>query len=267
MDLVVTRNFEELNPEMTFCVGMKVREGIVALADTRIVRGSEQVNKQKLAEFQHAGQSLFTMTSGLRSVRDKTLTYLDESLRQSAQPYDRLYQFVNLFGEQLRRVKAEDGPSLAASNHAFNLHAIIGGQLAADVSPQLFYVYPEGNWVEAAMDSPYFIIGRTYYGKPILDRLLDYESSLQSAVALALLAFDATRTSVTDVDCPIDVAVHANGTQRPVLQRFGADDLNEPIDWWSQNLVQSLRNLPMNWAQDLFNPNSNDGTWNPAASS
>ena len=56
---------------MTFCVGIKVNEGIVALADTRIVRGSEQVNKQKLAEFQHAGQALFTMTSGLRSVRDK----------------------------------------------------------------------------------------------------------------------------------------------------------------------------------------------------
>ncbi len=88
---------------MTFCVGIKVREGIVALADTRIVRDSEQVNKQKLAEFQHADQSLFTMTSGLRSVRDKTLIYLDDALRQSPQPQDRLYQFVNLFGEQLRR--------------------------------------------------------------------------------------------------------------------------------------------------------------------
>ncbi len=242
---------------MTFCVGIKVREGIVALADTRIVRGSEQVNKQKLAEFQHADQSLFTMTSGLRSVRDKTLIYLDEALRQLSQPQDRLYHFVNLFGEQLRRVKEEDGPSLAASNHAFNLHAIIGGQLAADPSPQLFYVFPEGNWVEAAIDSPYFIIGRTYYGKPILDRLLNYDSSLESAVALALLAFDATRTSVTDVDYPIDVAVHANGNLRPILQRFTETDLDETIRWWSQHLVQSLQNLPMDWAASLFNRSRN----------
>ncbi len=151
----------------------------------------------------------------------------------------------------------EDGPSLAASNHSFNLHAIIGGQLAADQSPQLFYVYPEGNWVEAAIDSPYFIIGRTYYGKPILDRLLNYESSLQSAVALALLAFDATRTSVTDVDYPIDVAVHASGNLRPILQRFTEADLHESITWWSQNLVQSLQNLPMNWAANLFTRYSN----------
>ena len=94
---------------MTFCVGIKVNEGIVALADTRIVRGSEQVNKRKLAEFQHAGQALFTMTSGLRSVRDKTLTYVDEALRGEDVVRDRLYQFTNLFGDQLRRVKAEDG--------------------------------------------------------------------------------------------------------------------------------------------------------------
>ena len=88
---------------MTFCIGIKVNEGVLALADTRIVRGSEQVNKQKLAEFQMSGQSLFTMTSGLRSVRDKTLTYVDEVLRHEAssgvpETRDHLYQFVKLYG-------------------------------------------------------------------------------------------------------------------------------------------------------------------------
>lgn len=117
---------------MTFCIGIQVRGGIIALADTRIVRGSEQVNKQKLAEFQHNGDSLFTMTSGLRSVRDKTLVLVEEALRQQQQPIDRLYQFVNLFGEQLRRVRVEDGPSLASSGLQFNLHGIIGGCLRRD---------------------------------------------------------------------------------------------------------------------------------------
>jgi putative proteasome-type protease len=84
---------------LTFCIGIRVRDGIVALADTRIVRGSEQGNKQKLAEFQHKDESLFTMTSGLRSVRDKTLVYVEETLRESKPPMDRLYQFVNLFGD------------------------------------------------------------------------------------------------------------------------------------------------------------------------
>ncbi len=158
---------------MTFCIGIRVREGIVALADTRIVRGSEQLNKQKLAEFLHHDYSLFTMTSGLRSVRDKTLVYVEETLRSSGLLCDRLYQFVNLFGDQLRRVKEEDGASLASAGLQFNLHAIIGGCLKDDPSPQLFYVYPEGNWLEASTDAPYFIIGRTYYGRFLLDRLLD----------------------------------------------------------------------------------------------
>ncbi len=242
---------------MTFCIGIRVRDGIVALADTRIVRGSEQINKQKLAEFLHKDDSLFTMTSGLRSVRDKTLVYVDESLRNSQFAVDRLYQFVNLFGEQLRRVNSEDGPSLASAGLQFNLHAIIGGCLPADPSPQLFYIYPEGNWLEASPDSPYFIIGRTYYGKFVLDRLLNFESSLNSALALALLAFDATRTSVTDVDYPIDVAVLPMGTRRPVFRRYEMSDLQVTTAWWSQVLKDSLKSMPMNWAQELLEQATN----------
>jgi putative proteasome-type protease len=248
-----------LNRIVTFCVGIKVRGGVVALADTRITRGSEQVNKQKLAQFVHAGQSLFTMTSGLRSVRDKTLTYVDETLRNDVHSIDRLYQFVNLFGDQLRRVKAEDGPSLAATNHAFNLNSVIGGQLAADVEPQLFYVYPEGNWVECNIDSPYFMIGRTYYGKPILDRLLRYETPLSSAIALAFLAFDATHTSVTDVGYPIDLAVLSAGNRSPRYRRFSESDLASTSEWWTQTLTQSLAGMPMAWASDLIDElNSSD---------
>lgn len=237
---------------LTFCIGIRVRDGIIALADTRIVRGSEQINKQKLAEFLHKDASLFTMTSGLRSIRDKALVYVEETLRDASDPLDRLYQFVNLFGNQLRRVREEDGSSLAAAGLQFNLHAIIGGCLASDSSPQLFYVYPEGNWLEAAPDSPYFIVGRTYYGKSLLDRLLRYDTPLQSALALALLAFDATRSSVTDVDYPIDVAVITQGARRPLFRRYDERDLRTTTAWWSQVLVDSLNSIPMDWAQELL---------------
>ena len=237
---------------MTFCVGIQVRQGVVALADTRIVRGSERLNKRKLAAFPYANKELFTMTSGLRSVRDKTLTYVSEVVEQHLHPTERLYQFANLFGEQLRRVRDEDGPSLAATKHVFNLHAIIGGQLPKDETPQLFYMYPEGNWVECARDSPYFIIGRSSYGKPILDRLLHFETSLRSATALALLAFDATRTSVTDVDFPIDVAVMSDQSGQVTYKRFSEADLTHATLWWDERLKSSLQEVPMDWAQDIL---------------
>lgn len=250
---------------MTFCIGIKVRDGIVALADTRIVRGSERTMKGKLAPFPHDQLPVFTMTSGLRSVRDKTLVYLEEVLREQSPHCERLYQFVNLFGQQLRRVKEEDGASLAATSHAFNLHAIIGGKLSANEAPEIFYVFPEGNWVEASPDSPYFMIGRTYYGKPIVDRLLHYDTPLHEAIALALLAFDATRTSVTDVDFPIDLAVMSACDPEMRFARYQAHELDVAITFWTQTLRESLRTMPMQWATSLTSPSmSNDAQSNPS---
>ncbi len=237
---------------MTFCVGIQVRDGLVALADTQIVRGSEQVNKSKIAALDHDGESLFVMTSGLRSVRDKAMTYLREHLATHDQPLRNLYRVVNLFGEQLRVVRREDAESLAAGGLKFNTHAIIGGCLSDDETPLMYYVYPEANWIESAADSPYFIIGRTTYAKPILDRLLTYETSLDQAVALALIAFDTTRTSVTDVDCPIDVVVIPNQTRTSTHRRFTQAEIAPAITAWNEHLVDALNELPMAWAESLL---------------
>ena len=87
------------------------------------------------------------MTSGLRSVRDKVVLRLEDALASSGTPMARLHQVATAFGDELRNVRAEDGPSLAQAGLRFNLHAIIGGQLAGDDEPALFLVYPEGNWV------------------------------------------------------------------------------------------------------------------------
>ena len=135
-------------------------------------QGGEVSSKAKLSLHHHDGRPLFVMTSGLRSVRDKVVLRLEDGLAARAEPLRRLHHVVTSFGDELKAVRAEDGPSLEAGGLRFNLHAIIGGQLADDDEPALFMVYPEGNWVTATDDSPSFIIGRTAYGKPILDRLL-----------------------------------------------------------------------------------------------
>ena len=237
---------------MTFCLGIKIAQGLVALADTRVVKGSERLSKGKVTLLDHDGKAFFIMTSGLRSVRDKAVIYLTEHLAELATPYDRFYEVANAFGEQLRQVLAEDGPSLAASNLPFNLHAIIGGQLANDASPEMFYIYPEGNWIEASADSPYFSIGRTAYGKPILDRFLTGDTALRTAVSLAYLAFDATRTSVTDVDYPFDILILENGSTQFKQQRFDARHLHDAQEWWQQRLRSALQDMPNEWADILF---------------
>ncbi len=224
----------------------------MALADTQIVKGGERLSKGKLALVSHRAQQLFIMTSGLRSLRDKTIIYLEEKLADEAVDFERLYQVAQSFGDQLRRVRQEDEAALAQGGLSFNLHAIIGGQLDGDPTPTLFYVYPEGNWIEATSDSPYFILGRTLYGRPILDRLLAADTPITHALGLAYLAFDATRTSVIDVAFPIDVIVFDPSSRSLYQQRYDAPALASAAAWWQQRLGVALGELPMDWARSLL---------------
>jgi len=245
---------------MTFCIGIKVRQGLLALADTKIVKGEEHLTRGKISSAIVEGNQWWLMTSGLRSVRDKAVTYLDQELADRELPLEHLFELANHFGTQLRRVRGEDGPSLAASNLAFNLHAIIGGQLAKDPHPKMYYIYPEGNWIESTDDSPYFIVGRTHYAKPILDRLLTVETPLQQTIALAFLAFDATTTSVTDVGYPIDVIVAEAHSRITNQQRFEAVDLEPIARWWHQTLAAALNDFPFKQFDSLFDfPNAERG--------
>ena len=139
---------------MTFCVGVRVREGLVGLADTQIVKGGEVSSKAKLSLHEHGGHPFFVMTSGLRSVRDKVVLRLEDALGTLGEPLSRLHEVATAFGDELRNVRDEDGPSLEASGLRFNLHGIIGGQLTDDDEPALFMIYPEGNWVIATDDPP-----------------------------------------------------------------------------------------------------------------
>jgi putative proteasome-type protease len=245
------------NQNMTFCVAVKTINGLVGLADTRIVNGSEQTSKSKLAQLDHPAGSLFYMTSGLRSVRDKAGIYFEQDLLQApAGSMTHLFQVANLFGNCLKRVREEDGAALAAANLSFNTHAIIGGQFSEDAAPVLFYIYPQGNWVEATVDAPYHVIGRNSYGKPILDRFLTADCSLSEAIILSLLAFDATRASVTDVDFPVDMVVLDAATRKLTQRRFDAATLAHATLWWQTTLKNALSEFPLEWAGELISPPS-----------
>src|SRR5215813_1812748 len=105
---------------MTFCLGMRVEGGLVALADTRVTSGNEVITAKKISVFQRDGYAMFIMTSGLRSVRDKTLTYFEEQMNVRGEPFDRLFKAANGFAEQVRRVAAEDKDALAAAGLYFD---------------------------------------------------------------------------------------------------------------------------------------------------
>ncbi len=236
---------------MTFCVAVKTKHGIVALADTQVTSGSERKNKIKLTLIDGVPGSAFIMTSGLRSVRDKTLTYLSEEITSANETPTKMYRLVDLFCDKLRLVREKDEDSLRKGKLQFNLHAIMGGKLKDDDDMRLFYIYPEGNWIESTTDSSYFVSGRTSYGRPILDRLLTYETNVDTSILLTYLAFDATRASVNDVDFPIDVFVYPDEGQC-TTHRFESHDLRTVRQSWSDALAEAIETLPKDWLTPLI---------------
>jgi putative proteasome-type protease len=237
---------------MTFCVAMKVKDGLVALADTRITSGTEQITAKKVSIHQNGNHSLFLMTSGLRSARDKALTYFDEVLENQTEPFDKLYKAVNAFAEQVRRVAEEDGRALERSGYNFNLFSLIGGQLNNDTEHRLYLVYPQGNWVEVTESTPYYAIGESSYGKPLLDRALVYDSNMEVALKVGYLAFEATRTSATDVDFPIDVVLYHKGSFKMTEIRFDREDMRTVSEWWKKRVRETVELCPNEWAKEAL---------------
>src|SRR5579871_5829254 len=155
---------------MTFCLGINTNDGLVAIADTRVLAGNECLVARKVASYAGPGFSFFIMTSGLRSLSDKVLLHFEEAFARDTAARDRLYKTVKLYSQQVRKAAEEDRAALHSSDLNFNIQTLVGGQMAGDSAHRLFLVYPEGNWVDIGADTPYQIIGASGYGKPILGR-------------------------------------------------------------------------------------------------
>src|SRR6195952_839305 len=235
---------------MTYCLGIKVKEGLLAIADTRITSGTDTTVKKKISIEQKDGFSLFIMTSGLRSTRDKAIVYFTELLETTE--YNKLYKAVNAFGEQIKRVVKEDKESLERAGFNFDLHSIIGGQLQDDDEHKLFLLYPEGNWGELGEGSPYVVIGNAARGKAILNRTLTENSSLKLALKTGFLSFDSTRVSANNVDFPIDVAIYKKDSFHIIENRYEKKDLEYISVQWAEELKTALENISEGWMDKAF---------------
>ncbi|QDH80969.1 peptidase [Echinicola soli] len=240
---------------MTFCLGIKTKHGIVGLSDTRITSGNETTTSKKVYVVNKNKHTFFVMTSGLRSVRDKAITYFTEVIEQQDDKFNKLYKTVNELGNQIKRVAKEDKEYLENSGLDFNLHAIIGGQLQDDAEPMLYLLYPQGNWIEIKSGTPFVIIGNTGFGNPVLRRSITYDESLEFAMKSAFLAFDATRISANDVDFPIDTVTLENHGFYIKEHRFEQNELIHISEFWNSRLKNAVSELPADVLNQAFQAN------------
>lgn len=231
---------------------MNLEDGLVGIADTRVLAGRDATTAKKVATYQGPGFSFFIMNSGLRSLRDKVLLHFEEAFVRQTTVRERLFKVVNMYGTQVRRVAQEDSQALKEGDLTFNIFSLIGGQMMGDSIHRLFLVYPEGNWIEIGEDTPYQIIGNSGFGKPILERSLTHADALRYAFKLGILAFDATRLCAADVDFPIDVLIYTRGSYEIVEHRYKRDELAQISRWWQERMRRAVDELPSEWVDSAF---------------
>ncbi len=198
---------------MTYCVGLLVDTGLVLLSDSRTNAGVDQVNTfRKMTTFQRPDRVLVLLSAGNLAITQAVVNLLREPVDGAADGAPRIFGAANMFGvarivgDALREVHARDGLHLKEQGHEFNGTFILGGQIRGE-EPRLFHVYSAGNFVESSIDTPYFQMGESKYGKPIIDRVITRSSSLAQAAKCALVSMDSTIRSNLSVGPPLDLAV------------------------------------------------------------
>jgi putative proteasome-type protease len=237
--------------DVSYCLGIKTRYGLVMASDSRTNAGFDQVNVcRKMHTFVRPGERVFVvLTSGSLSLTQSVIALLrhdfeqDKGLAQAAS----LYDAARVVGDQVRRVAELDRAALERDEFQFNIHLLLGGQIGHE-TPNLFLIYPQGNPLSATEDSPYLQIGESKYGRPILDRGVLYDrTTLDEGAKFALISIDSTMRSNVTVGPPIDLALYAAGElDLKRIRRFAAEDpdLRAIHLQWEQALRKAVHDLP-----------------------
>lgn len=236
---------------MTYCVAARLDAGLVFLSDSRTNAGVDQISVfRKMTVFERPGERVMVMmTSGNLAVSQAVLHAL---ARQHEEGGDTIWTATDMFeatrcvGAAVREVYQREAPALHEQGVDFNVSIIFGGQIGAERC-RLFQVYAAGNFIEAGQECPYFQIGEAKYGKPILDRVLRPDTSLDEAAKCALISMDSTLRSNISVGLPLDLLVYDTNALR-VTHFASIDENNEYFRMirgtWGERLRQVFAEIP-----------------------
>lgn len=239
---------------MTYAVGLQLDRGLVFMSDTRTNAGLDNISTfGKMFTWNVPGERTLTvMTAGNLATTQSTISILEERTKA---PGDRapslleaptMFQAARIVAQTLHEVIEEHSDEGQKADAAFRASIIFGGQIKPGPA-RLFLIYPEGNFIEAGPDTPFFQIGETKYGRPILVRAYDPGLSFEEAAKLLFVSFDSTIKANLSVGAPLDLHVYEEDSFEPGLrQRFEATNPHFAAvsKGWGDALKQALDGLP-----------------------
>jgi putative proteasome-type protease len=240
---------------MTYCVGMILDRGLVLMSDTRTNSGVDNISVfRKMFHWSVPGERIVTlMTAGNLATTQAVISLLEERLKAPDERENILLKSPSMFhvasqiGRLLRTTIAERQEANGDGGQTrFTASIIVAGQIAG-LEPRLFMIYPEGNFIEASFDTPFFQIGEAKYGRPIIIRGYDRAMSLEDAVKLLMVSFDSTLKANLSVGLPLDLMVIERDALAPSHNR--RIDQDDPYyralsDSWATALKNAFQSLP-----------------------
>ena len=235
---------------MTYCVAIKLNAGLVFLSDSRTNAGLDQISSfRKMMVYEKTGDRFMVLLSAgnlsiSQSVRE--ILQVEQVADHGDGPPITIWNAASMFdvarvlGAAVRRVHERDGAALKRAGVDFNVSLVLGGQIKGE-GMRLFQVYSAGNFIEATSETPYFQVGESKYGKPVLDRVLTPETPLDEAAKCALVSMDSTLKSNLSVGLPLDLVVYEADSFS--TSKVVCIDENNPYfrmrhDSWGQKLRQ-----------------------------
>ncbi|WP_201584581.1 peptidase [Psychrobacter jeotgali] len=238
---------------MTYCAAIRLKEGMIFASDTRTNAGVDHISTfRKLYQYGVEGERFIVLqTAGSLATSQAVFNKLQNDINQlhehNLHTVATLFDAAQMVGECMRSVMVH-AQEVANDNNSgtFTSSFLLGGQIKGQ-APELYMIYPEGNCIRATRDTPFFQLGESKYGKPILDRSVKYDTGVNHAAQALMLSFDSTIHSNLSVGMPVDFVIYQNDSLTiPKGRRIEADDeyFIDISRQWAEALRRTLVELP-----------------------
>ncbi len=239
---------------MTYCVGLKLNRGLVFISDTLTNAGIDNINtNKKMFNWHEVNEKcIVLLTSGNLATSQATINLINEGIQDNENNENNIlkansmFQVARIIGKILRNISSEYASDGQAGENPYSSTFILGGQFKGQTH-KLFLIYPEGNFIEASEDQPFFQIGETKYGKPILVRALEQDATFGDSIKLLLVSFDSTMKANVSVGMPIDICTIKKDEYQINKQiRIKKNDpyFQKISSGWGESLKKSIKKLP-----------------------
>ena len=242
---------------MTYCLGMQLDAGLIMIADTRTNAGVDDISSYRKLHclVDEPDRVIYAASAGNLSTTQTIISLLREGLpttdddsalaRTIADPPS-MFRAAQRVGEAVQIANETVGKALASIRISGSSSILLGGRIG-DQPPSLYLIYSAGNFLENKPDVPFFQIGETKYGRPMLDRVISPATPLAEAMKIGFLSFDASMRSNLAVGRPLDLMVLPNRKgARPLVRRVEVDDayFNDLSARWGDLLNNAAAAIP-----------------------